>query len=348
MSKTESEKQEGRARLYARLPEFAPTMHELMRKGYSAKQIYEAFPVDELDEIDIDQKTFIRKLRTCVNRYKKAMQVDGMTIKTILAVTLLAATLSLTACGGGGGSTTPTNTTQQLQNEGAALTPDQVAATAPSVLAGYDPAKIAAMSVAAVQAISPAAVPLMSPAQIIAMGSVSAFTDDQTSALSFAQKAATGLAYLGITKKPTITVNSVTPSSSTYVTGYAGLGVLGDYSITYDMGGVVNTPATVVGQKTNVIIGISSQPTVDTTSGSPSMTVIANMAVVGATSAKAENFSVPFGTTQFEPPTGFDYSKPAYLVAVACIPDLSYILKTSKDTPPQICSQASTPLTITQ
>lgn len=46
---------------------------EYIEAGYSEEQIYHAFPIESLTEIDMDKKTFVRKLKTVINRYKKTL-----------------------------------------------------------------------------------------------------------------------------------------------------------------------------------------------------------------------------------------------------------------------------------
>jgi hypothetical protein len=291
---------------------------------------------------------------------------EGIMKKSMLLVTATLLGLTLAGCGGGGGGSTtatnldpanpggvaPTATPGPTPNPGGSTpTPGPTATPGPP---DYSTAGIAKMSIAEVQAIPPAVVATMSADQLIAMGSISAFNADQTAAMSYDQLAASGLAYLGITRKPTITINSATLTPPTYMVG-GPFGLLGRVSISYDLGGVANTPDSASGNIRSYVI-ISNTPTTITATTrlayADAFVPAGTIGSINFSKALVVDQAVPFTTQPFSVPSGFNYNAPAYIIAVACVDDLSYIqppyVMGAVVTVPQICSQASTPITIIQ
>lgn len=55
------------------LQELAPKIIEKMEQGYTVEQFYETLDTAALEEIGLDKKVFIKKLKTIITKYKKAI-----------------------------------------------------------------------------------------------------------------------------------------------------------------------------------------------------------------------------------------------------------------------------------
>lgn len=65
--------QKGSAYVEKHLSIHAAKFAQYIENGYSEEQIYNAFPAVLLDEIGLDKKTFIRKLRFIITKHLKAL-----------------------------------------------------------------------------------------------------------------------------------------------------------------------------------------------------------------------------------------------------------------------------------
>jgi hypothetical protein len=65
--------QKGTAYIEKQLSLHAKKFAEYIENGYSEEQIFNAFPPLMLTDVELDKKTFIRKLKFAINKYKKTL-----------------------------------------------------------------------------------------------------------------------------------------------------------------------------------------------------------------------------------------------------------------------------------
>ena len=141
-----------------------------------------------------------------------------------------------------------------------------------------------------------------------------------------------------VLRAPSITVNSVTLANTTFSPGGTA-GIAGTADLTIDMGGVANTPpsaiARVIGDKTCGFTALATTPTITGTTDKSVLHI--SEAPLTAAPAKALHWSLGFVTDPIASmPSGWDYSKPVYLITAVCTAT------------PGVYSQASASLTLVQ